>query len=119
MLHVLAKYRTICPSCIADDALGDLRSTSKNKNTVVAKVKSMQRPGIEAIRTEIETSKPKREITNKNSPNTKRTYGQPSEANVPIPNKYVRRACFRIIEPRHEKTNILHMRKQRRRSASR
>ena len=42
------------------------------------KVKSMQRSGTEAIRTQIHSSKPKREITNIiNSQNTKRTYGQP------------------------------------------
>ena len=40
----------------------------------------MQRSGSEAIRTQIEPSKPKREITNiTNSQNTKRTYGQPRE----------------------------------------
>ena len=44
------------------------------------KVKSMQRSGIEAIRTQIQPSKPNREIPKitKNQ-NTKRTYGQPSE----------------------------------------
>ena len=43
------------------------------------KVKSMQRSETEAIRTQIQPSKPKREITNiKNSQNTKRTYDQPS-----------------------------------------
>ena len=40
----------------------------------------MQRSGTEAIRTQIQLSKPEREITNiTNSQNTKRTYGQPSE----------------------------------------
>ena len=40
----------------------------------------MQRSGTEAIRTQIQSSKPKREITKiTNSQNTKRTYGQPSE----------------------------------------
>ena len=40
----------------------------------------MQRSGTEAIRTQLQPSKPKREITNiKNSKKTKRTYGQPSE----------------------------------------
>ena len=44
------------------------------------KVKSMQRSGTEAIRTQIQPSKPKWEITNiTNNQNTKRTYGQPSE----------------------------------------
>ena len=40
----------------------------------------MQRSGTEAIRTQIQPSKSKREITNNtNSQNTKRRYGQPSE----------------------------------------
>ena len=40
----------------------------------------MQRSGTKAIRTQIQPSKPKREITNiSNSQNTRRTYGQPSE----------------------------------------
>ena len=44
------------------------------------KVKSMRRPGTEAIRTQIQPSNPKREITKiTNSQNTKVTYGQPSE----------------------------------------
>ena len=39
----------------------------------------MQRTGTEAIRTQIQPSKLKREITKiTNSQNTKRTYGQPS-----------------------------------------
>ena len=37
----------------------------------------MQRSGTEAIRTQLQSSKPKREITNiTNSQNTKRIYGQ-------------------------------------------
>ena len=48
------------------------------------KVKSMQRSGTEAIRTQIQSSKPKREITKiTNSQNTKRRYGQPSEQLFP------------------------------------
>ena len=44
------------------------------------KVKSMQRSGTEAIRTQLQPSKPKREITNiTNSQNTNITYDQPSE----------------------------------------
>ena len=44
------------------------------------KVKNMQRSETEAIRTQIQPSKPKREITKITiSQNTKRTYGQPSE----------------------------------------
>ena len=44
-----------------------------------SKVKSMQRSGTEAIRTQIQPSQPKRELTKiTNSENTKRTYGQPS-----------------------------------------
>ena len=48
------------------------------------KVKRMQRSGTEAIRTQIQPSKPKRKITKiTNSQNTKRTYGQPSEQLFP------------------------------------
>ena len=48
------------------------------------KVKSMQRPGIEAIRTQIQSSKPKREITKiTNSQHTKRSYGLVSEQPFP------------------------------------
>ena len=44
----------------------------------------MQRSGTETIRTQIQPSKPKREITYiANSQNTKRTYGQPSEQLFP------------------------------------
>ena len=47
-------------------------------------VNSMQRSGTEAIRTQIQPSKPKREITNiTNSQNTKRIYGQSSEQLFP------------------------------------
>ena len=50
----------------------------------VIRVKSMQISGTEAIRTQIQPSKPKREITKiRNCQNTKRTYGQPSEHLVP------------------------------------
>ena len=46
----------------------------------MVKVKSMQILGTEAIRTQIQPSKPKREITKiTNSQNTNRTYGLPSE----------------------------------------
>ena len=45
----------------------------------------MQRSGTEAIRHQIQSSQPKREITNNtNSQNTKRTYGQPSEHSLPL-----------------------------------
>ena len=48
------------------------------------KVKSMQISGTEAIRTQLQPSKPKREITNiTSSQNTKRPYGQPSEQLFP------------------------------------
>ena len=48
------------------------------------KVKSMQRPGTEAIRIQIQPSKPKRIITKiTNSQNTTRIYGQPSEQLFP------------------------------------
>ena len=44
----------------------------------------MQRSGAEAIKTQIQPSKPKWEITKiTNSQNTKRTYGQPSEQLFP------------------------------------
>ena len=44
----------------------------------------MQRPGTEAIRTKIQPSKPKREITKiTNSQNTKRTYDQLTEPLFP------------------------------------
>ena len=44
----------------------------------------MQSPGIEAVRTQIQPSKPKREILKiTNSQNTKRTYGQPYELLLP------------------------------------
>ena len=44
----------------------------------------MQRSGTEAIRTQIQPSKPKRDINNiTNNQNTKRTYGQPSEQLFP------------------------------------
>ena len=48
------------------------------------KTKSMQRPGTEAIRTQIHPSKPKREITQiTNSQNIMRTHGQPREQLFP------------------------------------
>ena len=48
--------------------------------TDINKVKQMQRTGTEAIRTQLQPSKPKREITKiANSQNTKITYGQPSD----------------------------------------
>ena len=50
----------------------------------MVEVRSMQRSGIEAIRTQIQPSKPKRETTKTtNSRNTKRRYGQPSEQLFP------------------------------------
>ena len=51
---------------------------------VLIKVKSMQRSGTEATRSQIQPSKPKWEITKiKNSQNIKRTYGQLSEQLFP------------------------------------
>ena len=51
---------------------------------LLIKVKSMQRPGTKAIRTQIQPSKSKREITKiTNSQNKKRTYGQLSEQLFP------------------------------------
>ena len=55
-----------------------LASVEKPKYT---KVKCMQRSGTEAIRTKLQRSKPKREITN--SQNTKRTHGQSSKQLFP------------------------------------
>ena len=56
------------------------KSCPKYVRFCLIKVKSMQRPGTEAIRTQIQPSKPKWEITKiTNSQNTKRTYGQISE----------------------------------------
>ena len=43
----------------------------------------MQISGTEAIRTQLESSKPKREIHITKSQNTERTYGQPSEQLFP------------------------------------
>ena len=51
---------------------------------MILKVKIMQSSGTEAIRNQIQASKPKREIIKiTNSQNTKRTYGQPSEQLFP------------------------------------
>ena len=59
-------------------------SMVKKIHLVVRKVKRRQKSGTEAIRTQIQLSKPKREITKiTNSQNTKRTYGQPSEQLFP------------------------------------
>ena len=59
----------------------DKESTQVN---ITTRVKRMQRSGTEAIRTQIRPSKQKREINKtKNSQNTKRTYGQPSEQLFP------------------------------------
>ena len=50
----------------------------------VLEVKCMQRSGTEAIRTQLQPSKPKREITKiTNSQNTNRTYGQPNRQLFP------------------------------------
>ena len=52
-----------------------LRSFICSEYHLEVKVKSMQRPGTEAIRTQIKPSKPKPEITKiTNSRNTNRTY---------------------------------------------
>ena len=53
-------------------------------NVLSQMVKSMQRSGTEAIRIQIQPSKPKWEIANiTNSQNTKTTNGQPSEQLFP------------------------------------
>ena len=57
------------------------KSCPKYVRFCLIKVKSMQRPGTEAIRTQIQPSNPKWKITN--SQNTKRTYGQLSEQLFP------------------------------------
>ena len=60
-----------------------LRHNSTDREKMI-KVKSMQRSGTEAIRTQIQPSKTKREITKiTNSQNIKRTYGQPSDQLFP------------------------------------
>ena len=116
----------------------------------------MQRSGTEAIRTQLQPSKPKREITNiTNSQNTNQTKNNMNTRKVKrhrnsdtknrrqaqqdyrlgtVSNgllggglKLVLRAkphpqflkWYKTFEPRYEKTGFLHMRKQRRRSASR
>ena len=62
--------------------LGSWRTRGSQNNR--QKVKSMQRSGTEAIRTQLQISKPKLEITNiTNSQKTKITYGQPSEQIFP------------------------------------
>ena len=61
-----------------------LFSTKLFQHLSAVKVKRMQRSGTEAIRTQLQPSKPKMEISNiTNSQNTKRTYGQPSEQLFP------------------------------------
>ena len=87
------------------------------------KVKSMERSETEAIRTQIQPPKSKREISNiTNSQNTKRTYGQPSQQlfpkRWPLSNRNRTKNNMNTYEHRHEKTGFLHMRKQRRRSAA-
>ena len=58
----------------------DCKRKTRDQTSSQLKVKSMQRSGTVAIRTQIQPLKPKRELTNvANSQNTKRTYGQPSE----------------------------------------
>ena len=59
----------------------------------------MQRSGTKAIRTQLQPSKPNREITNiTNSQNTKRTYGQPSEQLFP--------KRWPLSKRNHTKTNM-------------
>ena len=58
----------------------------------------MQSPGAAAIRTQIQPSKPKREITNiTNSQNTKRTYGQPGEQLLATQQKTCNRSINDVI----------------------
>ena len=63
------------------------------ETTKYIKVKSRQRSGTEAIRTQLQRSKPKREITNiTNTQTSKRTHSQPSEQlfpkRWPLSNRY-------------------------------
>ena len=107
LIYQASVYRTIGPLVLISTKLNyfvffSMKLTLLGRNAVakfwnvMSKVRSMQRSEPEAIRTQIQPSKPKREITNiTNSQNTKEN----------------------IIESRHEKTNILHMQKQRRRSS--
>ena len=79
---------------------------------IMRKVKSIQRSGTETIRTQIQPSKPKREITKvKNKQNAKRTrLGQPSEQLLP--------EKWPLSNPNRTKNNMktrfLYMRKQSR-----
>ena len=74
----------------------------------------MQRSGTEAIITQIQPSKPKREITKlTNSQNTKRTYGQPSEQLFPKrwplnnPNGTKNKLNTRMVKPVLSEITIL------------
>ena len=63
------------------------------------KVQSMQRPGTEAIRTQIQPSQPKQEITKiTNSQNIKGRYGQPS--------KQLLSKRWPLSKPNRTKTNM-------------
>ena len=56
----------------------------RKEDDIKVKVKYMQRPGTETIRTQILSSNPKQEITNiTNNQYAKRTYGQPNEQLFP------------------------------------
>ena len=50
--------------------LKDLSNRSANQSQILYGVKSMQRSGTESIRTQIQPSQPKREITNITKPKT-------------------------------------------------
>ena len=65
--------------------------------------KIMQKSGTEAIRTQLQPSKPKREITNiTNSQNTNRTYCQPSEQLFP-------NRCYVLSKNKYKKSQYFCM----------
>ena len=74
MLHHSTKVMVVLRLYIPPKVFGIQKRVHRFKCKMYAKI------GTEAIRTQIQPSKPKREITKiTDSQNTKRTYGQPSE----------------------------------------
>ena len=72
--ELLSRRTNLLSACVWKKVLSNQRQLS------ILKVKNMHSSGTEAIKTQIQPSKPKREITNiTKSQNTKITYGQPSE----------------------------------------
>ena len=71
-------------TCLLGLAPGPTEIGLYNLRGCMARSKKYARPGTEGVRTQIQPSKPKREITKiTNGQNTKRTYGQPSEQLFP------------------------------------